>query len=239
MKTISILLLSAMSIFIFNLSAQQSCGTVTDIDGNEYRSVRIGNQCWMKENLKVTKYPSGTSIPELTDKTAWANLGDNGIDDAFCYYNNNANGEANTYGALYTWSAAMGDNVKSSNSNESIVQGICPDGWHLPREAEWTELTNFLGGDSIAGGKMKTIGTLHWNSPNEGADNSSGFSGIPGGCRSSYDGSFGDLGYTYFWSSTESDSTFAWMFILYSRYPALGKGNNYKSNGLSVRCLKD
>jgi len=240
MKTKKIFLLSILSIFIFSLNAQQSCGTVKDIDGNEYKTVKIGNQCWMAENLKVTKYPNGTSIPHVTDYSAWADLADNDTDDAYCYYNNNASGEANTYGALYTWAAAMGDNAVSSSSNPSGVQGICPDGWHLPSDAEWTELTDFLGGTSVAGGKMKETGTTHWNSPNEGADNSSGFAALPGGGRGNYDGSFDDLGsYGSFWSATEYDSSIAWSRELYYNYAEVVRDLSNKSYGWSVRCLQD
>jgi uncharacterized protein (TIGR02145 family) len=122
---------------LFILAIENNAQTVTDYDGNVYNTITIGNQTWMAENLRVTKYPNGTPIPLATDNIAWANLEDNGTDDAYCYYNNNASGEANTYGALYTWAAAMGDNAVSSSSNPSGVQGVCPNGWHLPSDDEW------------------------------------------------------------------------------------------------------
>lgn len=137
--------------------------TVTDIDGNVYNTVLIGDQCWMKENLKVTHYPNSDEIPYITDNNAWAALGDNNTDDAYCYYNNNSSSE---YGALYTYSAAIADNWQRDNADG---QGICPDGWHLPTDAEWTVLIEYLGGSIVAGGKMKESGTSHWNSPNTGA----------------------------------------------------------------------
>lgn len=216
-----------------------NCGTVTDADGNVYSTVQIGDQCWMAENLKVTKYPGGSSIPLVTDNTTWGNLADNSTDDAYCYYNNNASGEANTYGALYTWAAAMGDNAVSSSSNPSGVQGVCPTGWHLPSGAEWTELIDYLGGESVAGGKMKEAGTIHWNSPNTGADNSSGFSALPGGSRSS-NGTFTSFGYhDKWWSATEYDATTAWQRRRYYVDANILSSNSNKSYGFSVRCLRD
>ena len=118
--------------------------TLVDYDGNFYQTVQIGNQVWMTENLKVTHYADGTTIPLVTDNTAWGNLDDNNTDKAYCYYNNDANGEGDIYGTLYTWAAAM-NGASSSSANPSGVQGVCPTGWHLPSNAEWTELTDYLG----------------------------------------------------------------------------------------------
>ena len=215
------------------------CGTstVTDVDGNTYNTVKIGCQCWIKQNLKVTHYPDGTAIPLVTDNTAWVNLGDNNTDDAYCYYNNNS---SSAYGALYTWAAAMGDNAVSSSTNPSGVQGICPDGWHLPSDAEWTELTDYLGGESIAGGKLKETGTTHWNSPNTGATNSSGFTGLPGGDRYNYNGSFNYVGiYGYWWSATESSTSVAWKRRMNYDNANVIRNLNDKSYGFSVRCVRD
>ena len=211
--------------------------TVTDIDGNTYPTVIIGTQEWMAENLKVTHYPNGDLIPLVTDNTAWANLVDNNPDDAMCYYNNNASGESSTYGALYTYAAAIGDDWTRDNT---VNQGVCPDGWHLPTDAEWTTLTDYLGGESVAGGKMKEIGTTHWNSPNTGSDNSSGFSALPSGCRYSSDGSFNDLGRNgYWWSATEYNSVGAYYRNLNYFSVPVYRGNYAKSNGFSVRCVRD
>ncbi len=213
---------------------------VTDYDGNHYNAVLIGNQVWMAENLKVTHYPDGTAIPLVTDNTAWENLGDNNTEDAYCYYNNNAGGEADTYGALYTWAAAMGDNAVSSSTNPSGVQGVCPDGWHLPSDAEWTELTDYLGGTSVAGGKLKETGTTHWNSPNTGATNESGFSALPGGYRYYSDGGSYYMGdYGDWWSATEYSSSYAWSRSFYRGDATSPQYNGSKSNGFSVRCVRD
>ena len=209
---------------------------VTDYDGNVYSTVKIGNQVWMKENLKTTHYANGTAIPLVTDNTAWANLGDNNTDDAYCYYNNDANSE---YGALYTWAAAM-NGTGSSIANPSGVQGVCPAGWHLPSDAEWTELNDYLGGTSVAGGKLKETGTTHWNSPNTGATDESGFSALPGGIRHHNNGSFNSIyqGGACF-STTEVSGTNTWSHELsYSSAEAF-RYNINKSYGCSVRCLRD
>ena len=208
--------------------------TLTDYDGNIYNAVQIGNQVWMTENLKVIHYSDGESIPLVTDSVEWANLDDN--DDACCYYANDYNSE---YGVLYTWTAAMGDNTVGSNTNPSGVQGVCPDGWHLPSEPEWHELIDYLGGDSNAGGKLKESDTTHWKSPNIDADNSSRFTGLPGGGRDQ-DGAFISLRYYGFWWSTTDVVSYASNdLILYYNNSEAITSYYYKSSGLSVRCVKD
>lgn len=196
-------------------------GTVTDIDGNEYPTIKIGEQEWMAENLKVTKYPDGTAIPLVTDNTAWINLGDNDTDDAYCYYNNDTTSQ---YGAIYTYAAA---------------KDACPTSWHLPSSEEWTDLTNYITND----GHLDTEGTAlksttGWNNPQNGTDNY-GFSALPGGWRYRMNGHFGYAGsHCYLWSSTEySSSTTALARFLIDAKVIRGYGN--KSDGLSVRCVKD
>jgi len=199
--------------------------TVTDIDGNIYHAVVIGTQTWMLENLKTTKYHDGTVISNITDNTTWTNTG-----AAYCWYNNDVANKA-IYGALYNWYAVD----PSSNGNKSI----CPNGWHVPTDAEWIILTNFLGGETFASGKMKEIGTTHWTSPNTEADNSSGFTALPGGSRNYVDGLFNNLGsYGNLWSSIASDASNAWFRYLryYDAYAV--RIDNNKKNGHSVRCLK-
>lgn len=210
----------------------------SDQDGNNYAVVTIGVQIWMAENLKVTNYPDGTPILLVTDSDAWGNLSDNNTDDAYCYFNNNSGGEAGTFGALYTWAAAMGDNAVSSNGNPSGVQGICPSGWHLPSDAEWTQLTDYLGGESIAGGKLKA--TNNWFSPNIGATNETGFTAISGGCRSSSNGSFIEFEYGgYWWGSTEELSTSVWRRRLYYNDTTVNRVDGNKSGGYCIRCVLD
>ena len=213
-----------------------NCGTVTDFDGNVYHTITIGTQCWMSENLKVTHYPNGDAIPLVTDNTAWANLADDNTSDAYSYYNNNASSEADTYGALYTYAAAIGDNWARDNTAN---QGVCPDGWHLPTTAEWTTLETYLG--TNAGSKLAGNATL-WADGNldQSADfGTSGFSALPSGRRYDSGGSFYGLGdYGLWWSAAESGSN-ADCRSLY--YVNASVGSNYygKSYGLSVRCVRD
>jgi uncharacterized protein (TIGR02145 family) len=193
-------------------------------------SVTIGTQVWQSTNLDVTTYRDGTPIPQVTDPTAWANL----TTGAWCYYNNDsANGAL--YGKLYNWYAVAGIHDNDPNTPNKI---LAPEGWHVPTDAEWTTLTTFLGGDSVAGGKMKAIGTL-WQSPNVNATNSSGFIGLPTGYRG-YNGTFDSIGINGPWWSSSVDST------ANARYRALFYGNGVasssnspKSYGFSVRCLRD
>jgi uncharacterized protein (TIGR02145 family) len=199
-----------------------SSGTVTDIDGNVYQTVTIGTQVWMAENLKVTHYRNGEAIPNVTDNTTWYNL----TTGAYCEYNNDLNNVA-TYGRLYNWHA-VGDS-----------RNIAPTGWHVPTDAEWQTLVDYLGGSSVAGGKMKEAGTTHWLSPNTGATNESGFSGLPGGGRSS-NGPYDYVGYyACFWSSTEGSSSGAWCRYLYCGNSVVTRLNDDKHLGFSVRCVKD
>jgi uncharacterized protein (TIGR02145 family) len=219
------------------------CGTLTDIDGNVYQAVKIGDQCWMAEDLKVGTYPNGDAIPYIDDNATWGVLADNNTSDAYTVYDDDNNDGvvdiANPdYGYLYSYAAAIGDNwARDNNAN----QGVCPDGWHLPSDAEWTELTDYLGGTSVAGGKLKETGTTHWNSPNTGATNESGFSALPGGYRSYLNGAFGGVGSNvgYWWSATEYSSYNAWTRGLYYATADVYRFNYYKSSGFSVRCLKD
>ena len=196
---------------------------ITDADGNIYNKVIIGTQVWMKENLKTTKYNDGTPIPLVTDNTEWTNLSTAG----YCFYNNDADTYKSNYGALYNWNAV--------NTGK-----LCPVGWHIPSDAEWTILTDYLGGESLAGGKMKEAGTSHWDSPNTGATNESGLSILPGGYRYYSDGAFYSLGYfTYIWSSTENNSSIAWIRSIYYFNATAIQDHGSKSYGFSVRCVKD
>ena len=199
---------------------------ITDVESNSYKTVYIGTQQWMAENLKVTKYNDGTIIPNITDDTQWHN----NTTGAWAHYENDAANNAK-YGKLYNWYAVS----PTTNGNKNV----CPTGWHVPTDAEWTVLTEYLGGESVAGGKMKEVGTTNWNSPNTSATNTSLFTGLPGGFRINFGyyiliGSFG-----FWWSSTEYGTGGAW-----NRYLDNGNGlaDSYsysKEYGLSVRCLRD
>jgi uncharacterized protein (TIGR02145 family) len=199
-----------------------SLPTVNDIDGNVYHTITIGSQVWMMENLKVTHYRNGKSIANINDTVEWSDLSTG----AYCdYLNDKIN--AITYGKLYNWYAI----VDTSN--------ICPDGWHIPSNAEWEILKAYLGGDQTAGGKLKEAGYYHWEIPNIGATNQSRFTGLPGGFRSS-DGLFGYIQeYAYWWAADPLDISSAWCWGLSFEDPFLYKNAFAKSYGLSVRCVKD
>ena len=195
--------------------------TITDIDGNTYNTVQIGDQVWMSENLKTSRYRNGGSIPNVTDNTLWSNS----TIGAWSYYNNDETNNA-IYGKLYNWYTTLGDT-------------LCPTGWGVPTDAEWTTLTDSLGGESVAGGKMKSIGNAYWNDPNTGAINSSGFTALPGGYRNS-DGSFYIIrDYAFFWSATELGFNGAWFRYLNFGNGGVDRNLNVKSVGASVRCLRD
>ena len=193
-----------------------------DIDGNEYQVVVIGDHIWMAENLKVTHYRNGDPIPHLTSDSEWTSTSSG----AYCAYDNNED-NVETYGRLYNWYA-----VDDSRN-------IAPEGWHVPTDDEWQTLVDYLGGSSVAGGKLKEAGTEHWNSPNTGATNESGFTALPGGYRGDY-GYYYYMGYYgYFWSSMEDYSGNAWR-----REPVYNNSEVYrisssKQYGFSVRCLRD
>ena len=196
-----------------------------DIDGNIYTTVKIGTQTWMAENLKTTKYRNGDLIGTTTPATL--NIS---AETAPKYQWASAGIESNvaTYGRLYTWYAATDS------------RGICPTGLHLPTDAEWTTLTTFLGGTDVAGGKLKEAGTSHWIGSNTGATNSSGFTALPGGFRAT-NGTGDGIGVTgFWWSSTEYSTNNAWYLYGHTDISYAIISNNYnKSNGFSVRCLRD
>ena len=199
---------------------------ISDIDGNSYKTVKIGNQTWMGENLKTSKYNDGTTIPNITDNTQW----DNNTTGAWAYYNNDPVNNAK-YGKLYNWYAVS----PTTNGNKNV----CPTGWHVPTDAEWTVLTDYLGGETVAGGKMKEVGTTSWFSPNTGATNTSLFSALPVGQRFG-NGSYNYVGVGgYWWSSTENWTSSAWDRIVYYNYGNAYRGHWVKNDGLSVRCLRD
>jgi uncharacterized protein (TIGR02145 family) len=185
-------------------------------------SIKIGDQEWMKKNLELTTYRNGDIIPEVKDPIKWAAL----TTGAWCYYNNDPeNGK--TYGKLYNWYAV------------NDPRGLAPKGYHVPTDAEWTKLIAYLGGEKIAGGKLKDTGALHWVSPNTGASNIIGFSGLPAGCHNDFDTFYGIGQIGYWWSSSEDDNTYAWYRTLYYNDGNANRNSNVKYYGFSVRCVKD
>lgn len=212
--------------------------TVTDIEGNVYNSVQIGTQCWMAENLKTTTYSNGTAIPNVTDAIAWSTL----TTGAYIWYDNDI-GWKDSYGALYNGFTTVDPN------------GLCPTGWHVPTNDEWTELTDYLGGtaspygnelkscrrmNSPLGGGCNTNEHPRWHEYNEqwGTDDY-GFSGLPGGHRFG-SGNFEGIGYIgYWWSSTEVSSANGWGRFLNYWLGSVGEADSPKQDGFSVRCVKD
>lgn len=199
-------------------------GTVTDIDGNTYATIGIGGQIWMAENLRVTHYRDNTPIPEVTDNTQWNSL----TSGAYGSYNNDIS-ISGVYGFLYNWYA-----VKNSRN-------IAPVGWHVPTRDEWETLIDWLGGEQIAGLKLKEAGTTHWNSGNTSATNSSGFTALPAGWRLN----LGD----YFYMNSDG---YWWSVSTDYLPPSMASAKNLKADsasvtglavikgfGLSVRCVKD
>ncbi len=197
-------------------------GTVTDIDGNVYPTVKIGNQWWMAVNLKVTHYRNGEAIPNVTDNATWQAL----TTGAYCEYNNDINNFA-TYGHLYNWYTVADS------------RNIAPTGWHVSTDAEFEILTDYLGGYAIAGNKLRESGTTHWGWPNTGATNESGFTGLPGGWRL-WDGTYNYItARAYFWSSTGYSFPLAWSRYLYYDGPGFVRGASNEGDGFSIRCVKD
>ena len=213
-----------------------TCEPVTDYDGNTYQTILIGYQCWMAQNLKVTHYPNGNPIPLITNASSWASLNDNNIDDAYCIYNDNANNELSIYGCLYSFAAAIGDNWTNDNNN---LQGVCPDGWHIPSNDEWDELNAFLG--TNAASQLAGFASL-WEDDYLEANSgfgASGFVALPGGIRFNYDGVFYQKGESAnFWSSTNNNEQ-AYFYRINYNNSALYHYLLNKSQGNSVRCIKD
>lgn len=197
--------------------------TIKDVDGNIYQIVIIGQQKWMAENLKTTHYNDSTPIIYPgTDNTAWSI----NVTGAYAWYNNDETAYRDTYGALYNWYAV--------NTGK-----LCPAGWHVPSEAEWTILFNHLGGGYQAGGKFKKDGTVHWNTPNIEATNESGFTALPGGGRD-FSGRFFEIGSLGRWgSSSEYDNRYVWGIGVFYSHSSVHRGVHFKEGGVSIRCVKN
>ncbi len=208
-------------------------GSMTDPrDGNTYKTIQIGNQVWMAENLAYLPSVAEETTGSFTTPYYYV-YGYDGTDTAAAKATDNYQ----TYGVLYNWPAAMNSSA-SSSTNPSGVQGVCPPGWHLPSDEEWTQLTDYLGGVNEAGGKLKATGTTHWESPNTDASNESGFTALPGGYHA--DERFRDIGsYGYWWSATENNADYAFYRVLLYSLNRVYRFNSDKEMGLAVRCVKD
>ena len=208
------------SITFSNSSSINSDNTVSDIDGNIYKTVKIGTQIWMAENLKTTKLNNGTPISKVTDNDKWKNL----LSPGYCYYDNDESNR-NIYGALYNW--------YSMNNNN-----VCPTGWHVPNEGEWDILTDNLGDNS--GKELKETGTTHWESPNSGVSNSTEFTALPSGYRNGYNSLFTFKGGTgLWWTSSRKDQSKAATRAMWSNSSKVGIGQYSLTYGVGIRCIKD
>ena len=198
-------------------------GAGVTFNGYTYSSIVLGNgQEWMAENLKTTVYANGDPIPNVTDSAQWITT----TSGAWVNYNND-NQLDNVYGKLYNWYTV------------DDTRNVCPNGWHVPANTDWEILVNYLGGASLAGGKMKSTGTQFWQSPNTNATNSIGFSGLPGGYRPISDQYTYIGNYCFWWSSSMYDLTTSWGRDLYYLNGNLATNGLDKHSGLSVRCLKN
>jgi uncharacterized protein (TIGR02145 family) len=230
MKNLTILLIGFLLPY-FGISQLYTPGAgVTDIDGNTYQTIVINGQEWMAENLRTSKYVNGDPIPNVTDGALWSNL----TTGAWVHYENNSSYE-NPYGKLYNWYTVADS------------RNVCPTGWHVPSEVDWSLFINYLdptagGGNNIpnnAGGKIKSTGTEYWQAPNIGATNQSGFCGQPSGMRG-FTGEYLNLGIAGIWW-TESESSLIKAFYKFSLYSNeyVDHHDDYKTYGFSVRCLKN
>lgn len=199
-------------------------GVMTDQDGNTYKTIKIGTQTWMAENLRTTKYRDGSSIPEVSDSIAWQNL----TNGAQCTYNNTQDRVIiSSFGRLYNCYAATDS------------RNIAPIGWHLPSDAEWAILTDFLGGQYLAGDKIKELGNTHWSNSNTGVTNESGFTALPAGYRNK-DSSFkGIRSVVNFWSSSQPNTFYTFGRSIDSNNTGCYGTLNDQRNGFSIRCVKN
>jgi uncharacterized protein (TIGR02145 family) len=189
--------------------------------GGPARSIQIGSQIWMGVNLNVAAYRNGDPIPQVTDDAEWLSL----TTGAWCYFGNDSNNRS-AYGRLYNWYAV------------NDPRGLAPQGWHIPTDNEWVLLRSFLGGFGVAGGKL--TGTAHWATPNTGATNSTGWTGLPGGERILDGGSFNNIGvFGIWWSTTSTNSTTARNHYVSYTSANIFTASTNKVSGFSVRCIKD
>jgi uncharacterized protein (TIGR02145 family) len=204
---------------LLNLGAQ----TVNDADGNVYTTVTIGNQVWLGENLRTTKFSNNDPIAMVLDSAQWPVQ----IAAAYCYYNNDSS-FVNPYGNLYNWYTV------------DDARNVCPTGYHVPNATEWDELVNYLGGVALAGGKLKEQGFTHWQSPNTDADNLSNFTALPSGWRANNNGVYENIGYMcYLWASSAVTATDADIVLIGFDSPACYASNAHKLTGLPVRCIQN
>lgn len=201
-------------------------GTLIDVEGKSYKTISIGIQIWMAENLRTTKFSDGSTIPLITNSADWSNI----QTAAYCWFDNNDSLYENIYGTYYNWFAVS-------------TGKLCPTDWHVPSDAEWQLLVDYLGGNNIAGSKLKEAGTNNWVLPNSDATNASGFTALPAGMRGSFDGAFsGEGNFGGWWSSTESSPSplgAAFSRWIHGDTTVVARSEIFKKDGFSVRCVKN
>lgn len=220
-KTVISVTLTEIDKIVYSDPEQElKANTITDIDGNVYKTIMIGKQLWTAEDLRTTRFTDGTVIPQIEDSEKWMKIGEQ---PAMSWYENKKDGK---YGALY--------------NGYAVERGyLCPKGWHVPTMADWDILINESGGMGIAGSKLKESGTSHWNAPNFGSLNEKGFSAYGTGYRTS-SGEFSFRNGTgIWWSSTEATYSNYSTIAMYYNYQSVIKGSFHKSQGNCVRCIKD
>lgn len=221
----AILMLLMNAITLFSVPLHASDDSMRDIDGNSYQTITAGKQTWTAENLNVSRYRNGEPVRHAATREEWLDAAAKG-EGAWCYFSNDpANGKI--FGRLYNWYAV------------SDPRGLAPKGWHVPTDREWSILTALLGGEAVAGGKMKEAGRSLWRTPNEAATNSSGFSALPGGLRG-IDGVFAfGAESAYFWTSAEHSPMLGWYRVLNYHVATVVRSGEEKIDGMSVRCVRD
>lgn len=197
--------------------------SVSDIDGNSYPTVKIGTQTWMASNLKTTKLNDGTAIALKETVNEWTSSGTQGT---YCWYDNNQTSHAAAYGALYNWFTVN-------------TAKLCPTGWRVPTDQDWTTLSTYLGGDAAAGPKLKETGTTHWFSTSAAVTNETGFTARPGGFRHIYADFTGINNYAGWWTNTEMGTGHSWIRYMVTNPNTLTRTYVMKTEGHSVRCIKE
>jgi uncharacterized protein (TIGR02145 family) len=225
----NIIFLSTICILYTRCKTEEkiSENSITDADGNIYKTVNAAGRVWMAENLRTTRYTDGTPLKLVTQKADWFYKEKPG----YSWYKNDSVKNGKPYGVLYNWYAIN----YLTNGNKFV----CPTGWHVPTDEEWKSLINALGGKLIAGAKLKMKDTIYWNVPNLYATDSVGFHVVANGIRNALGDFMGKRYITNFWCSNEESSNHGWDFGMYHNSNIIVKYANLKVNGYSVRCIKD
>lgn len=234
LKRLSLLLIVLLALISCHKNPTESeqngivTGTIRDVEGNIYKIIRIGKQWWMAENLRVTQYRNGEWIINVTGSKTWSDL----TVGAYCYYDNDFD-KAKNYGNLYNWNALVDR------------RNLAPEGWHIPTDDDWQELVDYLGGETLAGGEMKSVGSIEnndglWAGSNESGTDEFGFSALPAGYRNQNGLYNGKDSSAYFWSSTEKgNNTAVYRYLNHDNSTVYRDDSGLKQAGYSIRCVRD